>query len=119
MIKHVPCFVTEPLLKDKLLPVILTNSNDIIAIYRLNGDCQYISPAVKKIMGYLPEEIIGRSCLDYCYPEDRLDMEVLFDNVKNERPVSITRVECRYRHKDGGYCWLEAEGSRFPKQSIR
>src|ERR1700681_3256935 len=44
---------------------------DFIAVLDLNGDIIYISPAVTRVLGYLPTEVIGRPFLEFVHSDDR------------------------------------------------
>src|SRR5918911_2778495 len=45
-------------------------SSDIITILDAEGTVQYVSPAVKRITGYKPEERIGTNAFDTVHPDD-------------------------------------------------
>ena len=49
---------------------LVQNASDIVAILKADGAIRYVSPAVERILGYRPEEIVGTSALDYVHPED-------------------------------------------------
>jgi len=48
----------------------LENLNDIVYCLDLNAKVTYISPNVRKIAGYRPDEIIGRMYNDFLHPDD-------------------------------------------------
>lgn len=41
------------------------NSNDVIAIYNLNGEFSYVSPSCRQVLGYEPEELLGKRPLAF------------------------------------------------------
>ena len=45
-------------------------SNDIIATMALDSTSLLVTPAVRRILGYEPEELIGRKMLELTHPED-------------------------------------------------
>src|SRR5262249_35261410 len=58
-----------------------------------------VSPSAVSILGYKPDEMIGRSAVDFIYPED-------LDPTRNEMRLArrgrmMRNFECRYVHKDG------------------
>ena len=73
-------------------------------------DCQgchtYSNPAVKEILGYAPEELVGQNCLTFLHEEDREQMAYLL-------PIFIADqwgwrdLVLRWRHKDGTVRFLE------------
>ena len=50
---------------------ILDSLNDAIGVVDKNGRISYVSSSITKILGYSPEEMIGRDYLDFVYPADR------------------------------------------------
>ncbi|HSQ79429.1 MAG TPA: PAS domain-containing protein, partial [Candidatus Bathyarchaeia archaeon] len=50
--------------------MMVENLNDIIYIGDEAGNISFINPAVERILGYSPQEIIGRNILDLVHPED-------------------------------------------------
>ena len=49
------------------------NTSDLIAIttFSLNPVYTYLSPSHKKVLGYEPEELMGKPGIDYIHPEDK------------------------------------------------
>ncbi len=82
--------------------------NDVIIRTDTGGIIQYISPSVANVLGYEPEERLGRSAFELVHPDDGERLRSVFENGINN--ASSGRIECRYRHKDGHYVWLEWVG---------
>ncbi|MGF2617871.1 EAL domain-containing protein [Rossellomorea vietnamensis] len=49
---------------------LIRNSTDAIGILDESGIMTYQSPSVTKVMGYSPDEMIGKSCYEYVMEED-------------------------------------------------
>ena len=49
---------------------LIENATDIVVIVDKDGIFRYISPSQERIFGYKTEELLGRKCLDFIYPED-------------------------------------------------
>src|SRR6185312_6127535 len=47
------------------------NSNDVVIRLNANGDIEYVSPSVSKLLDYQPAELIGRGVLSIVAEEDR------------------------------------------------
>jgi len=50
---------------------LIENALDIITVLDANGSFLYQSPNIEQLLGYLPEELIGKSSFEYIHPEDR------------------------------------------------
>ena len=61
---------------------VVTHSNDIIAIHNLDMTFQYVSPSIHTILGYAPEELIGKSPDEAMLP---LNKEILEENAQYQR----------------------------------
>lgn len=83
------------------------NSRDMVCLHRPNGDYIYVSPAVKFIAGYDPDELIGKSPYDFFHPEDT-DSVIRFAHYRNSIGLSVSPIQYRYKAKDGAYIWLES-----------
>ncbi|MBY9010611.1 MAG: PAS domain S-box protein, partial [Candidatus Lokiarchaeota archaeon] len=83
------------------------NAQDLISVVDNHLKINYINEkAHKKLMGYSPEDIIGKSALDLIHPEDReLAIKAL-----NERYSS---VEIRIRSKSGQYIWMDSSAEFY------
>ena len=86
-------------------------TSDVITIVDESGIVRYGSPSVKPVLGYDPEDLIGRRAVDLVHPDDA--MRVLEAHLAALRdPWRAQRgVEFRFRHKDGTWRVLEALGS--------
>ncbi len=82
------------------------HSEDIITEALPDGTIQYVSPSVKKLLGYFPTEVEGNKILDYVHPDDRFRFR---DLGLKERDAGIEYRTLRYRicKKDEDYIWLE------------
>jgi PAS domain S-box-containing protein len=81
------------------------NSTDIVIAFGLDGRTLYVSPAVREVLGYEPEEVTGIKIVDLLHPEDQPGFRETFG--KGALKAGITVVVNRVRRKDGTYIWLE------------
>jgi PAS domain S-box-containing protein len=73
------------------------------------GIYTYSSPVVENILGYEPEEILGRHFYDFFVPEEReREKEAAFDVFARKQPFS--GFVNRNVHKDGSIVWLSTSG---------
>jgi PAS domain S-box-containing protein len=81
------------------------NSSDIISRHDTNGTFLYVSPACSNILGYEPEELIGKSFMLFIHSEDARQLEELLSSFSWDDPT--TGIPFRARRKNGDYIWLE------------
>lgn len=88
---------------DKLFHLITENSKDFIYITSAKGRIEYVSPSIRTVLGYEPEEMIGSICYDYWHPHDVFEFESSCSTIEADRSTYSRRV----KHKNGHYVWLE------------
>lgn len=87
---------------------LIENATDITVILDADGIFRYISPSVKRILGYAPQRAIGHSALAMVHPDDaQLITQTLHKALQNPRKSQLP-VEYRVRHRNGQACYLEA-----------
>jgi PAS domain S-box-containing protein/putative nucleotidyltransferase with HDIG domain len=87
---------------------LIENAWDAIAIVNAEGTMLYESPSSARIMGYEPEEIVGKNLIDFVRPEDVAANMDMFRRFRTE-PGSTVMIDAGFRHKDGHY--IECEGT--------
>jgi two-component system CheB/CheR fusion protein len=88
-------------------------SNDIIAVIGGDGTMKFESPGVERITGFRPDELVGRSLLDFLHPEDATEIRERLANVVAGGETSSQPFTIRARHRDCGYVWLESTTSNL------
>ena len=88
---------------------IVETTNEWIWSIDLEGLHTYSNPAVEAILGYRPEELVGKSSLTYMHEEDRRRAVELLSKLIPEKR-GWTGLVLRWRHKDGTYRYLESNG---------
>jgi PAS domain S-box-containing protein len=75
-----------------------------------DGEIQWVNSIFAQMLGYRPEELIGRSNYDFVHEDDmalsRDRISVLANSL-----VPVSDADRRYRHKDGHYLWLNITAS--------
>jgi PAS domain S-box-containing protein len=90
------------------LRLITDNMVDQISQIDKDRTIIYISPSVERLMGYVPEDLIGQNATEFIHPDDR-DYVVKETRTAINRHLPSVRLEYRFRHKDGSYQWFESE----------
>ncbi|KZT00746.1 uncharacterized protein LAESUDRAFT_665406 [Laetiporus sulphureus 93-53] len=61
----------DPLDGNRLLSlVLLEHAPDFVHVVSLKGAFLYVAPSVRRVLGYEPEELVGRSIAEFCHPAD-------------------------------------------------
>ncbi|MDY6794698.1 MAG: PAS domain S-box protein [Actinomycetota bacterium] len=85
---------------------LIENSYDLVSVLNPDGSHRYISPSVKRIVGYDAEEMMRIHPFDLIHPEDRPGVLEDFRNILEESEHAVHLVY-RIRHKDGTWRVLE------------
>ena len=81
--------------------------DDLITVVDTDGTITYVSPAVTRILGYDPEELIGHEGYEFVHPEDREQNAEALETVLSNPSTSKT-TEVRFQHANGSWRWIEA-----------
>jgi PAS domain S-box-containing protein len=88
------------------------NAQDMIVHSNLQGVIQYVSPACVPMLGYAPEELIGRQGMATIVHGNDRDMvrDIVVEQINHmvAHDSAPSRVQYRAIRKDGGVIWLES-----------
>jgi PAS domain S-box-containing protein len=93
--------------KEQTIRAIVETSQEWIWAVDLEGFHTYSNPAIERILGYKPEELIGRRSFDLMHEEDRKQITEEFPQWIKQKSGWTGRI-IRWRHKDGSYRYLES-----------
>jgi diguanylate cyclase (GGDEF)-like protein/PAS domain S-box-containing protein len=82
------------------------NARDLICLHEPGGTYTYVSPASTQLVGYAPDELIGRSPYDFIEGVDHGLVAATIQAPAN-RGEPTEPVSYRVRTKDGRTVWLE------------
>jgi len=112
--------VEEALIKsEEQFRLIAENTSDNIGIttFDLKAKYLYVSSSVKTLLGYDPEEMLGKSFFDFIHPEDKKALFPLLKKYINlklkklltgkELTISET-IEFRIKNKTGNYRFMQS-----------
>ncbi|MBC7389499.1 MAG: PAS domain S-box protein [Opitutaceae bacterium] len=88
--------------------ILAQNSTDLITRVSPEGVFLYLSPSSETVLGYKPEELIGKNAFDLYHPEDIKTMQDKFLEVTEIQDIAIARY--RVLLKSGEYEWMESTG---------
>jgi len=85
---------------------LIENAADIVAVLDLERRIRFISPAVRRVLGYLPDHVIGWDPIDLVHPADVASADAMFESVVLS-PRKTATAELRFLHRDGSWRVLE------------
>jgi PAS domain S-box-containing protein len=105
--------------KEEYYRALIEKALDVISVIDADGTIRYVSPSVERVLGYRPDELLGRNCFDLVHPEDALRIRAVFAK-DIAGLISEGRDELRLRHKDGSWRSVEAVGGNLiSDQSVK
>lgn len=103
-------------LSEERFKALVQNAQDVITVLAPDGTIQFESPSAKSILGYEPEELVGKRALDFVHPDDLNDVVEGLE-VGAAHQGEPQRAEYRFKHKDGSWRYLESIGSVIEDES--
>jgi PAS domain S-box-containing protein len=94
---------------EKYFRTLTENSLDVLFIFDAAAKIIHLSPSVHRVLGYLPEELIGHGAYEIIHVEDQPEVMRTFHHAL-ENPQETVKLQFRCRHKEGSWCHLEALG---------
>lgn len=88
---------------------LIEKSTDAIQLVTAEGKILYSSDSIKNVLGYSPEEFIGKEVLPHLHPDDTAYFLKEFSKLL-KNPGGQISLEYRVRHKNGSWAWLEVTG---------
>ncbi|MFW5792913.1 MAG: PAS domain S-box protein [Bacteroidota bacterium] len=93
----------------KRLYSLLENASELITIYDENLKLKYVSPSVKKILGYTEEDMFAGKDFDRINKKGQTTINNMFEELKNE-PDQSKVIQYSYLNKHGAIMFLETTG---------
>ena len=95
---------------EKRFQQVVSNAKEWIWEVDADGLYTYASPIVEKILGYKPEEVLGKKRFqDFFHPDDMASQQARVSEIFNRRDV-FSEFQTRNLHKDGHVIWLLRSG---------
>jgi len=90
----------------KLFEPLVRNSYDVIAVLDAAGRVRYVTPSVERVLGWRPDEVIGKVGIDLTEPDIAHEIAAHLEEVGREHGT-VRTYEIHARRKDGSRLWLE------------
>jgi PAS domain S-box-containing protein len=81
---------------------LVQNSSDIIAVMAADSSIFYTSPSIKQILGYEPEDWLGKKAFEFVHPDELAKAESLLTEALHCSATNITAEFC-LRHADDSW----------------
>ena len=94
------------------LRALIGNSSDMVLIAEPDGRMRYLGPSVEPILGFRPDELVGKNGLDLVHPADRERVTTAYREMA-QRPGSRAIAAYRSQRRDGSWRWLESIGTNL------
>ncbi len=109
--------LTEHRERERRFRALVEESSDVITVVDEDGQIQYQSPTLRRILGYDQAEMTDDMAWEYIHPDDVESVMSEFEewtaNPEAERKV----IQFRVRHADGSWRWMEARSNDYVDSS--
>ena len=93
---------------------LIQHSCDLITVVSASGTILYNSPALERILGYSPEELVGQHGFRYIAPQDVAAVKAAWKQLRVADPGSmLSPITFRALCKDGSWCMLEVTATNL------
>ncbi len=86
---------------------LIERSQDCISLIGADNKRLYYSPSITRVLGYLPEELLGTDSYDLTHPDDLEEMHNIGLELR-KTPYKTITYHFRAMAKDGTWKWIEA-----------
>jgi diguanylate cyclase (GGDEF)-like protein/PAS domain S-box-containing protein len=90
------------------------NSADVVVRSRVDGAVEWVSPSISTVLGWNPDELVGRDFLELLHPDDRAQRDAGRSSAAHGTSSSFL---ARYQHKSGDWVWMSVTGAPIVDES--
>jgi PAS domain S-box-containing protein len=95
---------------EEQLRFIIDQASDLVVVL-VDGIPTFVSPAITAMLGWRPEDLLGRPATEFWHPDDQEAAVALREQVQRD---VVAEQLLRMRHRDGSYRWIEVTGRPAP-----
>ncbi|XP_077989629.1 aryl hydrocarbon receptor nuclear translocator 2-like isoform X3 [Glandiceps talaboti] len=85
---------------------------EFISRHSMDGKFTFVDQRVTSVLGYQPQELLGKSCFDYYHPEDMSHLKDSFQQVLKLKG-QVLSVMYRFQAKNRDWIWLRTSCFSF------
>lgn len=87
---------------------LVDNMHDLLCELDRDGRYLYVSGNYAEVLGYQPDELLGRQAFELVHPDDLAGVVAIFQS-----PSGQGQAVFRYRHRSGEWRWVESTGKAY------
>lgn len=85
---------------------------EFMSRHNLDGKFTFVDQRVNNVLGFKPQDLLGRSCFDFFHPDDVAHMRENFEQVVNLRG-QVVSIMYRLRTKDNDWAQMKSQSYAF------
>ena len=97
---------------------LVEHSSDIIVVLDTEATVTYVNSALEQVLGFKPEERIGKKEFELVHPDDINLLAGHFITLISDTNFPVIHWEMHLRHKNGSWRTLEAAGSNLANNNV-
>ncbi len=105
--------------RERRFRALVEHSSDGILLIDAAGTTVFANQSFRHVLGYEPEDWIGRSVFEFVHPDDLVHVQSVFAEVL-QHPGRPLTAEVRVRHRDGSWRHIDGRGvNRLDDADVR
>lgn len=85
---------------------------EFMSRHNIDGKFTFVDQRVNNVLGFKPQDLLGRSCFDFFHPDDVAHMRENFEQVVNLRG-QVVSIMYRFRTKDNDWVQMKSQSYAF------
>ncbi|WP_439882512.1 PAS domain S-box protein [Pontibacter sp. MBLB2868] len=90
---------------------LLSNSTDLLSVLDQNGVFKFVGDSVTPILGFMPDEIVGKSVFEFIHAEDHCHALTALQQIHTLERLTVPKI--RFKKKDGTWRWLDCTATNL------
>ena len=104
--------------EEQRFKALVEHSSDIIVVLDTEATVIYVNPALEQVLGFKPEERIGKKGFELVHPDDINLLAEYFITLISDTNSPVINWEMHLRHKNGSWRTLEGMGSNLVNNNV-
>ncbi|XP_076101425.1 aryl hydrocarbon receptor nuclear translocator homolog isoform X1 [Mytilus galloprovincialis] len=88
------------------------NATEFVSRHSIEGKFTFVDQRVTALLGYQPQELLGKSAFDFYHPEDKTHMKDTFEQVLKLKG-QVMSIMYRFRAANNDWVWLRTSSFSF------